>query len=98
MFLDEGEFGKMWEGLNHERDVFRKTLPKAQIRKRSSEGGGGGGGEQPSPLFFINVCSTKGSKCPGDLPAVSPGPVTVTPSLGNQLPPVGAGTEWCDRE
>ena len=107
MLLDEGEVGKMWEGLNHEGDVFRKMLPKAKIRKRSSdEGGGGGGGaegeggggEQPSPIFLINVCSTKGSKCPGDLPAVSPGPVTVTPSLGNLLLTVRAGTEWCHRE
>lgn len=28
MLLDEGEVGKMWEGLNHEGDVFRKMLPK----------------------------------------------------------------------
>lgn len=40
MFLDEGEVGKMWEGLNHKREVFRKMPPKANIRKRSNEGGG----------------------------------------------------------
>lgn len=95
MFLDEGAVGKMWEGLNHEGDVFRKMLPKAKIRKSSEGGGGGGGGEQPSPLFLINVCSTKGSECPGDLPAVSPRPVTVTPSPGNPFPPAGAGTGCC---
>lgn len=40
MFLDEGEVGKMWEGLNRKREVFRKMPPKANIRKRSNEGGG----------------------------------------------------------
>jgi len=98
MFLDEGAAGKMWEGLNHEGDVFRKMLPKAKIRKRSCEGVGGGGGERPSLLFLISVCSTKGSKCPGDPPAVSPAPVAATPSLGNLLLPVRAGTERCHSE
>lgn len=70
MSLDEGEVAKMWEGLNHKGNVFRKLLHKAKIRKRSN-----GGGEESSPLpLLINVCSTKGSKCPGDLPKVSPSP------------------------
>ena len=62
----------MWEGLNHEGDLFREMLLTAKIRKRSSDGGRGGGGEreQPSPIFLISVCSTK-NKGQGDLPAVS---------------------------
>lgn len=31
--LDEEKVGKVWEGLNHKGDVFRKMLPKAKIRK-----------------------------------------------------------------
>lgn len=74
MFLDEGEVGKMWEGVNP-REVFRKMPPKANTRKRSSKGGG----KQPSP-FLINVCSTKCSECSGDMPAVELSPEPVIPA------------------
>lgn len=79
----------MWEGLNHEGDLFREMLLTAKIRKRSSDGGRGGGGggerEQPSPIFLISVCSTK-NKGQGDLPAVSPRFVTAPTSQGSLVP------------
>lgn len=80
----------------YQRDWFmgmclEKCFPKQ--RKRSREGGGrkGEGREDyPSPLFLIHICSREGSKCPGDLPEVSPGPL-----LGNLFLPVRADTGLC---
>lgn len=70
------------------REVFRKMPPKANIRKRSSEGGG----KKSFPPFYSMFAPQNAASVQE---TCQQSPSVLTPSSGNLLCPVRAGTGWC---